>query len=152
MRLWRISNHADLQGIGGLRAGARWHSRGRPIVYLAESAAGALLEVLVHLEITSLADVPDTYRLLTVDVDDSVVPALCSPLPADWTTQESVTRGVGDDWLVSGRSALLRVPSAIVPEVHNVLLNPLHPDAAKATITVSRSVPFDPRLFHLVRS
>ena len=152
MKLWRISNYADLQGIGGVRAGGRWHSRGRPVVYLAESAAGALLEVLVHLEISGPDDLPDSYRLLTIDVDDSVVPAACPPLPADWPIRESVTRGVGDDWLASATSALLRVPSAIVPDVHNVLLNPLHPDAGKATIAAVRTVPFDRRLFHGVTS
>ncbi|WP_431860509.1 RES family NAD+ phosphorylase [Azospirillum sp.] len=147
MRLWRISNYADLQGVGGLRAGGRWHSRGRPVVYLADSAAGALLEVLVHLEVATPDALPDTYQLLTVEVEDTVVPVDCPPLPADWPAREGVTRGVGDAWLAAGRSALLRVPSAIVPDVHNVLLNPLHPDAGKATIIAVRTVPFDRRLF-----
>jgi RES domain-containing protein len=51
MRLWRISNYADLSGEGGRRAEGRWHERGRPVVYLAEHAALALLETMVHLEI-----------------------------------------------------------------------------------------------------
>src|SRR5260370_41555641 len=72
MVLWRISNFADLKGIGGLRAPGRWHFAGQPVVYLAEHPAGALLETLVHQEIGGTADLPDTYRLLKVEVDDSV--------------------------------------------------------------------------------
>ena len=51
MFLWRISNYRTLDGRGGLETSARWHSQGRPIVYLAESVSGALLEVLVHFEL-----------------------------------------------------------------------------------------------------
>lgn len=150
MRLWRISNHADLQGVGGLRAGARWHNRGRPIVYLAESPPGALIEILVHQEVASPAALPDRYRLLTVAVEDGVVPLDAPPLPPDWAERTEVTRAVGDVWLANGRSALLRVPSAIMPDVHNVLLNPLHPDTGRLRITDVQDVPFDPRLFKTV--
>ncbi|MFL6462844.1 MAG: RES domain-containing protein, partial [Bryobacteraceae bacterium] len=48
--LWRISNHADLAGIGGLRCSARWHSQGHRVVYLAWSPSAALIEAMVHLE------------------------------------------------------------------------------------------------------
>lgn len=66
MILWRISNHADLRGIGGLKAAGRWHSRGRPVVYLAESQPGALLEVLVHIDVTRVENLPTHYTLLKV--------------------------------------------------------------------------------------
>lgn len=147
VKLWRISNYADLHGFGGLRASARWHSRGRPVVYLAESPPGALIEILVHLEIPSPAALPETYRLLTVAVGEDIAPAPCPPLPADWPNRPAATRAVGDDWLARGESALLRVPSVIMPEVHNVLLNPLHPDIVRIRIAEVRDVPFDPRLF-----
>lgn len=152
MTLWRISNHADLQGIGGLRASARWHNRGRPIVYLAESPPGALIEILVHQDIPSPAALPDRYRLLTVEVDEGVMPLPCPPLPPDWPGRSDRTRAIGDAWLMQGASALLRVPSAIMPNVHNVLLNPLHPDSAKLRVTEVQEVPYDPRLFKLVPS
>ena len=150
MKLWRISNHADLQGINGLRAAARWHNRGRPIVYLAESPPGALIEVLLHQEIASPAALPDTDRLLTVEVDDAVVAMERPPLPPNWPSRQDATRAIGDDWMARGTSALLRVPSAIMPDVHNVLLNPLHPDIGQARMAEARDVPFDPRLFKLV--
>ena len=72
MVLWRISNYADLRGIGGLRAPGRWHFAGQAIVYLAEHPALALLEILVHMEIASVGQLPDGYQLLRVDVDDDV--------------------------------------------------------------------------------
>ena len=75
MRLWRISNHADLSGEGGRRVGGRWHERGRPVVYLSEHPALALLENLVHLEIDP-EDLPSGYQLLTVDVPDGRIESL----------------------------------------------------------------------------
>ncbi len=69
MRLWRISNYADLTGAGGLTSSARWHSRGTKIVYLADHPASALLERLVHLEIDP-EDLPSAYQLLAIEVPD----------------------------------------------------------------------------------
>lgn len=147
MRLWRISNHADLRGIGGLRASARWHNRGRPIVYLAESPPGALIEVLAHMDGASLGSLPVHYRLLTVDVPEDVAIATCPALPPEWPSRVDITRAVGDAWLTDGSSALLRVPSAIMPDVFNLLLNPLHPEVGRIRVADVREVPFDPRLF-----
>ena len=65
MELWRISNYADLSGGGGLRAGGRWHSLGRKIVYLADHPSSALLEMLVHMDRDLI---PATYQLLRVVV------------------------------------------------------------------------------------
>src|SRR5664279_4204752 len=120
MFLWRISNHRTLDGKGGLETSARWHTQGRPIVYLAESVAGALLEVLGHLELGP-ARLPKSYRLLKVEVSDgiSIEGLSVSDLGATWTDDETITRTVGDQWLASKRSALLRVPSAVAPETLN---------------------------------
>ncbi|HXZ81373.1 MAG TPA: RES family NAD+ phosphorylase [Terriglobales bacterium] len=147
MFLWRISKHADLEGRGGLLAAARWHSQGRAIVYLAESPAGALVEVLVHLEL-EVASLPSHYRLLKAEAprDLRVESALLEGLPSDWTRHLMASRNVGDEWLASGTSALLRVPSAILPETFNVLLNPEHPSAKQVRIVWHREYPFDPRL------
>ena len=144
MRLWRISNHADLSGTGGVRYSARWHSKGRPILYAAEHPAGALAEFLVHVD---LADMPSAFQMITIDIEsappaNSVDPA---SLPADWTTNHSVTRAIGDAWLKSGDSLLLRVPSVLVPDAFNVLVNPAHADAARMRIVKSERVPLDPR-------
>src|ERR1700756_4196677 len=97
MVLWRISRHRDLNGIGGLKAAARWHYAGRPIVYLAETPAAALLEVCVH---TSANDVPPEFTLLRIEGPDSDVPSIdLTSLPEDWRTNLEVTRELGTHWL-----------------------------------------------------
>jgi RES domain-containing protein len=152
MVLWRISNHVDLKGIGGLRASGRWHLAGRPVVYLAEHPAGALLETLVHQEIHSTADLPDTYRLLRVEVaDDLTVASLDeAALPEDWRQDQAWTQACGTEWLEGGSAALLRVPSAVMPFTHNYVYNPLHDDAAGLTIDVVIDVRYDPRIQRLL--
>jgi RES domain-containing protein len=148
MFLWRISNHATLDGRGGLLASARWHTQGRPIVYLAETPSGALTEVLVHLELDP-ADLPDSYRLLKAEVPDTLAirKLKATELPENWKEHLVVTRTIGDEWLLQEETALLRVPSAIVPETFNVLLNPLHSEAKQVRVLWHRKYPWDQRLF-----
>jgi RES domain-containing protein len=144
MVLWRISRHRDLRGIGGLRAGGRWHYSGQPIVYLSESAAACLLEVCVH---TAANDVPPDFTLLRVEGPDLQVPSVSSDeLPEDWRNSPEITREFGTNWLRSNQGVLHRVPSAIVPATWNYLFNPLHPDAKKFEITDVLRYPFDTRI------
>ncbi len=141
---WRISRHRDLTGAGGQRAPGRWHHAGQPVVYLAENPSAALLEVCVH---TSANDIPPDFTLLKIHapgIKPRVIPL--EALPADWLTDPSATRDIGTVWLRAGQGALLHVPSAIVPETFNFLLNPLHPDAAKFQIAGVFGWPFDVRL------
>jgi RES domain-containing protein len=147
MFLWRIGNHTTLDGRGGLLASARWHTQGRAVVYLAESPAGALVEVLVHLELDP-AHLPKSYRLLKTQAPDDLAMQTIAraDLPSGWINNETATRTVGDEWLGSGTSALLRVPSVIVPETYNVLLNPEHADAAKVKVLWQPEYPWDARL------
>ena len=94
MELWRISNYADLSGLGGLRAGGRWHSQGRRIVYLADHPSSALLEMLVHMDRDLM---PATYQLLRVVVPaDMAVEAIDAELPPDWRSQMFTSREIGD--------------------------------------------------------
>jgi RES domain-containing protein len=152
MILWRISRHGFLEGRGGLIAPARWHTAGHPIVYLADSPASALLETLVHLEIGPDLIPPD-YRLLKIDAPDSASRELVSrdTLPDGWEFKSQITRAIGDPWLRSGRTALLRVPSALVPETDNWLLNPGTADANRLTVVWERAFPFDGRLFRFAK-
>jgi RES domain-containing protein len=147
MRLWRISNRADLSGGGGLYVSGRWHGKGRRVVYLADHPASALLEVLVHLEI-DVEDLPTRYQLLAIDAPDDIATTTIDErsLPPDWRDRPLTTRVCGDDWLRAGASALLRVPSAIVPATRNYLLNPAHADAMRLSVVSAMSAPFDRRL------
>lgn len=147
MFLWRISNHLSLAGDGALHTPGRWHSRGRRVVYCAQSPAAALLEILVHFEIDIL-DLPVRYRLLKIEAPDDMQLERVSvdDLPKDWPQRTEVTRALGDGWLTTGSTALLRVPSAIVPETFNVLLNPAHQDAMRIAIVQAGEHAIDPRL------
>jgi RES domain-containing protein len=145
--LWRISRHPGLDGAGGMRASARWHTKGRPIVYCAPNPAGALLEVLVHAEV-DIEDLPVSFRYLEIEapgtlaVDDVDTGALAQ----SWRTDLPATRRAGDRWLHSNRTALLRVPSAIVPATWNILINPRHPESAQVRVVRTHSHGLDPRL------
>ncbi len=147
MILWRISNHISLDGGGGLRASHRWHTRGRPIVYCAPNPATALLEVLVHAEI-EVEDLPTRYRFLKIEAPDgiSIDRVDVVGLLVGWQDDSSVTRRIGDAWLRSGRTALLEVPSVLVPETFNTLLNPRHTDTARVRIIEVLAHMLDPRL------
>lgn len=147
MTLWRISNYADLKGIGGLNTPARWHNKGIPVVYVAESPALAMLETLAHFEMAPAA-VPSTYQLLEIEYSGSkgLSRLADSALPEFWQGDTSVTRVIGDEWLSGLKGSLLRVPSAVVPFSFNYLFNPRHELASNASIVSSRSHPFDSRL------
>ena len=147
MILWRISNHATLDGRGGLYASGRWHTEGRPIVYLSENPAGALVEALVHLELDP-ARFPRSYRLLKAEApeDLSVRTVAGAELPRNWISDQIATRTVGDEWLASKSAVLLRVPSVIVPETFNVLLNPEHAEAGRIQVLWHEEYPWAARL------
>ena len=147
MMLWRISRHSTLDGHGGRLASARWHTRGRPVVYLAETPAGALLEVLVHLELTP-DSLPSRYGLLKAEAPNEISVRTLGPadLSGGWVGDVILTRTIGDEWLASRSTVLLRVPSAIVPETFNVLLNPEHLDAGRVQVQWHEQYPWDARL------
>ena len=147
MFLWRISNHLALAGDGALRTPGRWHTRGRRVVYCAQSPAAALLEILVHFEV-DIQDLPVRYRLLKIKAPDDVPVEHVSVdhLPTDWPERSEVTRALGDGWRTKGSTALLTVPSAIVPETFNILLNPAHQDAKRIVIVNAGDHAIDPRL------
>jgi RES domain-containing protein len=113
---------------------------------LEESVAGALLELLVHLELGPVR-LPRSYRLLKVEAPDVSIESISgAELRGSWTEDETLTRSIGDEWLASKRSALLRVPSAVAPETFNVLFNTAHEDAAGLKIASRHEYPWDRRL------
>ncbi|MBA1242490.1 RES family NAD+ phosphorylase [Pseudomonas japonica] len=145
MTLWRISAFDDLTGRGGLMAGGRWHTIGHPVVYLAGTPSGALLEVLVHLEVDQ-EDFPESLQLLRVELPDGAIEAPAPELDQGWQQDQARTRAVGDGFLRGVQALLLPVPSAVMPHTTNYLFNPLHPGAALATVT-PEAFALDTRLF-----
>ena len=93
-------------------------------------------------------ELPDSYQLLEIEVPRGVRwQVLDTKLSERWRESEEETRSIGDTWLASARTALLGVPSAIVPRTTNFLLNPAHPHAAPLSLVSVCRYPFDPRLF-----
>jgi RES domain-containing protein len=150
--LWRISNHADLSGRGGRRAGGRWHTKGRPVVYLGESAAACLLEAVIHLEVEDVGELPADFCLLKILSPDNLRTDVIeeSRLPRDLRRQQRVTRRLGDAWLKTDKTPFLKVPSAVVPETWHYLLNPAHRDARHVKVLAASHHPFDRRLIKVV--
>lgn len=125
----------------------RWHTKGRPIVYCTLNPATALLETLVHMEIDS-EDRPERFQVLRIEGPESlsIEKLEADSLSPHWVEDVSVTQAVGDRWLSGRRSLLLQVPSALVPETWNVLVNPQHHEANLLKITMTYEHAFDARL------
>jgi RES domain-containing protein len=147
--LWRISEFRDLSGEGGRLGSARWHTRGRPVVYLAESPAGAMLERIVHLlDHDNGGILPSTFQLLRISVpDEATIKSLSPPARIGWKVHSEWTQPIGDAWLASLETPLARVPSVIVPYTWNYLLNLSHPAAGQVKIVDAGMEYFDNRLF-----
>jgi RES domain-containing protein len=146
--LWRVSNYHSLDGVGGLLVSGRWHRKGHLVVYCTLNPATALLETLVHLEIDS-EDRPERFQVLRVEGPDtlSLEEIKANALPPNWAEDTAYTQNVGDRWLLERRSLLLKVPSVLVPETWNVIVNPKHAESELLKITVTYEHAFDTRLF-----
>lgn len=144
---WRISNHVDLGGWGGRKYSSRWTSLGKRVTYMAESPAGAMLEILVHLK--SRDDpFPRTFTLLEIEAPEELaIRELVLIADADWRNKMTVTQRIGDRWLDSRETPLARVPSAIMPRTWNLLLNPGHPEYERVHVVSAIHERFDNRLF-----
>ena len=147
MIVWRFSRHESLDGRGGLLASARWHTRGREVLYCAPNPATAVLEILVHSEVRDSAAL-SRQRFIKLEIPDDVSRDAVdeAQLPTDWSRRISVTRAWGDRWLREGRAAVLSVRSVLVPETYNLILNPRHADAVRFRRIASFPYPLDTRL------
>lgn len=147
MRVWRLARraHAALDGEGGRRYGGRWNSAGRRLLYTSSHLSLAALEVLVHFDTD---EVPEDLQAFAIEIPDALATELLTAdiLPISWTRQEFATRAFGDEWLTAARTPVLVVPSAIVPEETNVLVNPAHPATHGAVVVATRRFVYDPRL------
>jgi RES domain-containing protein len=153
--VWRIAKtryaSSAFDGEGARLNGGRWSSVGVRVAYASESIALASLEVLVGLQ---KSGVLASYSLVSAQIDEAGVEQLpLASLPPNWRSYPPApaTQAIGDQWVAQQRSVALEVPSAIVEEESNYLLNPAHPDFG--TIIVSRPKPyaFDARLIAALR-
>jgi RES domain-containing protein len=145
MPQYATSTASAFSGEGAARSGGRWNSRGTSVVYASTTMSLAALETLVHLNpqsffrYVSFELTFETSLVETFPVDSLVISWRENPPPNSAKT-------IGDTWVKEGRSAILALPSAIIPCESNLLLNPKHPDFKKINIHKPRSFGFDPRL------
>lgn len=148
MVVWRLARlaHAKLDGEGARLAGGRWNTRGRAAVYTSSRLSLAALELLVHTDVPLVPpdlvafeiEIPDGLDIESVDIAE---------LPKDWRRPGHPScRAIGDTWLAEERTPVLRVPSAVVPEEWNYIINPGHRAAKSIQIVSRRSFAFDSRL------
>ncbi len=136
-------------GNGARLYGGRWNSPGTSMVYTAGSLSLAILEWRVH-----LAQWPaPAMSVIVADIDQSLI-WIPPRLPAHWKQMPAprAAAAFGDDWINSNRSAVMRVPSAVVPNEWNYLVNPAHPAFSKLSLGKAHILKSDPRLGPLNKS
>ncbi|MFM7550156.1 MAG: RES family NAD+ phosphorylase [Cyanobacteriota bacterium] len=150
IRAWRLSKAryaGDLTGQGAARDGQRWNQPGQRAVYLGMTPEITVLEVLVHLNGVLSAplvlcgyDVPDTPGLIGE--------ANLNALPEGWNAipHGPASAEFGGDWLRAGEELGLVLPSVVVPQARNLLLNPLHPAMAQVAMVHQEPFQLDQRL------
>jgi RES domain-containing protein len=152
LRVWRLTRapfaSAAFSGIGPARGGARWNSRGIGVAYAASSRSLAELEILVHIDRTHA---PTDFVFAEAEIpNDAIELVKATSLPTDWRSMPPPPelRVIGDAWIRAQRSLALRVPSVVVPEEFNLLVNPVHPRFNELRlIGKPEPVLFDARLF-----
>ncbi|MBI5569190.1 MAG: RES family NAD+ phosphorylase [Desulfomonile tiedjei] len=134
-------------GEGARLYGSRWSTPGNRVVFVSETLSLAILEVLVHLHMSPALR---HYVVFTGDFSEELVQVLDkSRLPKNWRhfPAPPETQALGDDWIESAPSLLLRVPSAIVPGEHNYLINRSHPQFSQVSIAGPKPLDIDGRVF-----
>ena len=148
MKVYRLSleKHEDtaFSGEGPRRVGGRWTPKGYPVVYCASSIALATLEILVHVD----EDLVPKQRIFEIKVPDGINVKKIEDLKDDWRNYPAPAwmQRIGKNWIDQAESAILEVPSAIVPQENNYVINPIHPDAEQLEITKGDLLDIDNRL------
>ena len=153
MKVFRIEREkyleTTLEGIGAaLTEGYRWNSLNTYLVYTSESRALATLEISVHLDLSEdlptdryyvEIDIPDDITILEIEIDN---------LPDGWDSKPPTleTQYIGDDFVKEKNAAVLKVPSSIVKQEFNYLINPNHPDPEKISVITVTPFKFDSRM------
>jgi RES domain-containing protein len=137
-----------LTGVGAsMSEGYRWNSPNSLIVYTAESRALATLEVSVHLDLSE--DLPDDRYYVQIEIPDglTIQEVKLEDLPEGWNSKPPgiITQTIGDDFVIYNEAAVLKVPSSIVPQEYNYLINPTHPDSSEIKVIGTSKMDFDKR-------
>jgi RES domain-containing protein len=138
----------DLSGKGAEKSGGRWNSKGIALVYTSESRALCTTEIAVH---TPLGNLPLDYKLVSIEIPDDIhVQELTAvELPVDWKSipPSHSTRKIGDRFVSEDIFPVMKVPSAVVQDEFNYLINPAHIESQKIKIKTIEPFDFEDRLF-----
>lgn len=152
MLVWRLTRKAHAEqpftGEGARRFGGRWNHPGTPVLYTSATLSLAVLEYLVNL---SISDLPDDLVSIQVDVPDDVSRADISidAVPVNWRTFPAIEelKDIGTEWASRGETAILVVPSVVIPNEFNYLINPAHPETRRVKILSVDPFALDVRLY-----
>jgi len=152
MRVFRIEREkylpTTLSGIGAsLNDGFRWNSLHTRLVYTSESRALATLEVSVHLDLAQDLPLDRHYVVIDIPAEVSIMQVEPKDLPSGWDHKPPIldTQYIGDDFVIRAEAAVLKVPSSIVPDEYNYLINPTHADARLIKVVETKLMRFDQR-------
>ena len=147
MLVYRITKAIYADRLVASGGAARWNSRGQFVIYTAASRALACLENVVH---RSGEGLNDLFRVMIIEIPDDLSTETIAPesLPTDWTNfqQYDYCQQLGGDWLRRSQSPVLRVPSAIIVNEWNYLINPAHPQFGQVSLLRTEPFTFDPRI------
>lgn len=151
MRLYRITKTQyinDLSGEGSRLYGGRWNKAGDAMLYFSQNLSLSLLEIIVHVD---YAQLPLDYSFLEVEIPDSNIKKIQSIdfIEPKWSTEKAVNQlqMLGSNWLKKKESLAMMVPSSVMNQESNILVNPFHKDFEKLKIIRTDKMDFDPRLF-----
>ena len=150
MKVWRLcrKQHAAFDGEGARLAGGRWNRRGTGVVYTSATLSLAVLEYFVNLPVAAAPlDLVAVSAELPADIPTSSLNA--SDLPRGWRKYPApdALADLGTRWVEEGKTAILAVPSAVVPQERNYLLNPAHPRFREITPGKPEPLSLDPRMW-----
>lgn len=151
MQVFRIAKTRhirDLSGIGAMLHGGRWNHKNIPAIYSSENRSLAAVEFLVHVP---LSIIPKNLSIACLEIPDDIVPEQISMsrLPNNWRDYPAPPElaDLDSEWALSTRSLLLRVPSVVVADEFNILINPKHSEISRVAISHVENFVFDRRLF-----
>ena len=151
MIVYRISNAAfkdDISGTGAKLNGSRWNSLGIPMLYTSGHISLAVLEMLVNTQFKDYSIELDLLYIRLPD-DETTNEIKLDKIKAKWKEDISYTRFIGDEFIKQNHSLILKVPSAVIHEEYNFLINPMHPEFKKVKIQKTKSFWPDNRLFSI---
>jgi RES domain-containing protein len=154
VRVWRIAGaaHATFDGEGARRYGSRWTPRGLAAVFTSATLSLAALERFVNTD-TDLEPVDLVTVAVDIETNIAIQTIALADVPAEWRTYPAppALATIGERWWRESTSAVLSVPSAVIPTERNFVLNPTHADFARLVINPSEPFSFDPRMWMVTR-